>query len=117
MYFKKLGMTTRVITNIHNIKQSGTNKKGAPFTGKADGIRVMNFALGDGSRHFAILFVKGNNNYLAFCDSNDISFTLTRFDVPLSWDVTDVRDKVLTFTPDTTASTDSAWAELMEVTQ
>ena len=117
MYFKKLGMTTRVISNIYNIKQNGPDKKGASFTGKANGIRVMNFLLGDGSRHFAILFVKGSTNALAFCDSNDISFATSRFDVPLSWDVTDVRDKILTFTPDTTASTDSAWVELMEVTQ
>ena len=77
----------------------------------------MNFALGDGSRHFAILFVNRSNNTLAFCDSNDIIFTSRRFDLPLGWDVTYVTDKTLTFIPDTTAATNSAWAELMEVTQ
>lgn len=117
MYYKKLGMATRVSSNIYVISQSGANKKGAAFTDKVEGIRVMNFVLGDGSRHFAILFVKGSTNTVAFCDSNDIIFTTRRFDLPLSWDVTDVRDKTLTFTPDTTSSTNSAWAELMEVTQ
>ena len=77
----------------------------------------MNFVLEDGSRHFAILFVKGSNNTLAFCDSNDIIFTTRRFDFPLGWNVTYVTDKTLTFTPDTSASTNSVWAEIMEVTQ
>lgn len=117
MYFKKLAMITRVRSNRYTITQSGSNKKGASFTDKVDGIRVMNFALGDGSRHFAILFVNEGSNTVAFCDSNDISFTEWRFDVPLSWDVTYVTDKTLTFFPDTTASTKSAWAEIMEVTQ
>lgn len=117
MYYKKLGMATRVNSNNYAITQSGANKKGASFTDKVKGIRVMNFVLGDGSRHFAILFVNGSDNTVAFCDSNDITFTTRRFDLPLSWDVTYVTDKTLTFTPDTTASTDSAWAELMEVTQ
>lgn len=117
MYYKKLGMATRVNSNRHVITQSGANKKGAAFTDKVKGIRVMTFVLGDGSRHFAILFVNGSDNTVAFCDSNDITFTTRRFDLPLSWDVTYVTDITLTFTPDTTASTDSAWAELMEVTQ
>lgn len=117
MYYKKLGMATQVKSNSYTITQSGSNKKGASFTDKVKGIRVMNFTLGDGSRHFAILFVNGSANTVAFCDSNDISFTSRRFDVPLSWDVTYVTDKTLTFTPDTTASTNSAWPELMEVTQ
>lgn len=117
MYFKKLAMSTRVQSNNYVITQSGSNKKGAAFTDKVDGIRVMNFALEDGSRHFAILFVNRSNNTLAFCDSNDITFTTRRFDVPLSWNVTYVTDKTLTFTPDTSASTNSAWAEIMEVTQ
>lgn len=117
MYYKKLAMATRVKSNSYTITQSGSNKKGASFTDKVDGIRVMNFALEDGSRHFAILFVNGSSNTVAFCDSNDISFTSRRFDVPLSWNVTYVTDKTLTFIPDTTASTNSAWAELMEVTQ
>lgn len=117
MYFKKLAMMTRVRSNRYTITQSGSNKKGASFTDKVDGIRVMNFALGDGSRHFAILFVNEGSNTVAFCDSNDISFTEWRFDVPLSWDVTYVTDKTLTFFIDTTASTKSAWAEIMEVTQ
>lgn len=117
MYFKKLAMITRVRSNRYTITQSGSNKKGASFTDKVDGIRVMNFALGDGSRHFAILFVNEGSNTVAFCDSNDISFTEWRFDVPLSWDVTYVTDKTLSFFLDTTASTNSAWAEIMEVTQ
>lgn len=117
MYFKKLAMATQVKSNNYTITQSGSNKKGATFTDKVKGIRIMNFALGDGSRHFAILFVNGSANTVAFCDSNDIIFTTRRFDVPLSWDVTYVTDKTLTFTPDTSASTNSAWPELMEVTQ
>lgn len=117
MYFKKLAMSTQVQSNNYVITQSGSNKKGAAFTDKVNGIRVMSFVLEDGSRHFAILFVKGSINTLAFCDSNDISFTTRRFDVPLSWNVTYVTDKTLTFTPDTSASTNSAWAEIMEVTQ
>lgn len=117
MYFKKLAMSTQVQSNNYVITQSGSNKKGAAFTDKVNGIRVMNFVLEDGSRHFAILFVKGSNNNLAFCDSNDIIFTTRRFDLPSSWNVTYVTDKTLTFTPDTSASTNSVWAELMEVTQ
>lgn len=117
MYYKKLAMSTQVQSNNYVITQSGSNKKGAAFTDKVNGIRVMNFVLEDGSRHFAILFVKGSNNNLAFCDSNDIAFTTRRFDFPLSWNVTYVTDKTLTFTPDTSASTNSVWAELMEVTQ
>lgn len=117
MYYKKLAMSTQVQSNNYVITQSGSNKKGAAFTDKVNGIRVMNFVLEDGSRHFAILFVKGSNNNLAFCDSNDIIFTTRRFDLPLSWNVTYVTDKTLTFTPDTSASTNSVWAELMEVTQ
>lgn len=117
MYYKKLDMATRVQSNNYVITQSGSNKKGAAFTDKVNGIRVMNFALGDGSRHFAILFVNRSTNTLAFCDSNDIIFTTRRFDLPLSWDVTYVTDKTLTFIPDTSAATNSAWAELMEVTQ
>lgn len=117
MYFKKLAMSTQVQSNNYVITQSGSNKKGAAFTDKVNGIRVMNFVLEDGSRHFAILFVKGSNNTLAFCDSNDIIFTTRRFDFPLGWNVTYVTDKTLTFTPDTSASTNSAWAEIMEVTQ
>lgn len=117
MYYKKLAMSTQVQSNNYVITQSGSNKKGAAFTDKVNGIRVMNFALEDGSRHFAILFVKGSNNTLAFCDSNDIIFTTRRFDFPLGWNVTYVTDKTLTFTPDTSASTNSVWAEIMEVTQ
>lgn len=117
MYYKKLAMSTQVQSNNYVITQSGSNKKGAAFTDKVNGIRVMNFVLEDGSRHFAILFVKGSNNTVAFCDSNDIIFTTRRFDLPLSWNVTYVTDKTLTFTPDTSASTNSVWAELMEVTQ
>lgn len=117
MYYKKLAMSTQVQSNNYVITQSGSNKKGAAFTDKVNGIRVMNFVLEDGSRHFAILFVKGSNNTLAFCDSNDIIFTTRRFDFPLGWDVTYVTDKTLTFTPDTSASTNSVWAEIMEVTQ
>lgn len=117
MYYKKLAMSTQVQSNNYVIKQSGSNKKGAAFTDKVNGIRVMNFVLEDGSRHFAILFVKGSNNTLAFCDSNDIIFTTRRFDLPLGWNVTYVTDKTLTFTPDTSASTNSVWAEIMEVTQ
>lgn len=117
MYYKKLAMSTQVQSNNYVITQSGSNKKGAAFTDKVNGIRVMNFVLEDGSRHFAILFVKGSNNTLAFCDSNDIIFTTRRFDFPLSWNVTYVTDKTLTFTPDTSASTNSVWAEIMEVTQ
>ncbi len=117
MYFKKLAMSTQVQSNNYVITQSGSNKKGAAFTDKVNGIRVMNFVLEDGSRHFAILFVKGSNNTLAFCDSNDIIFTTRRFDFPLGWNVTYVTDKTLTFTPDTSASTNSVWAEIMEVTQ
>lgn len=117
MYYKKLAMSTQVQSNSYVIKQSGSNKKGAAFTDKVNGIRVMNFVLEDGSRHFAILFVKGSNNTLAFCDSNDIIFTTRRFDLPLGWNVTYVTDKTLTFTPDTSASTNSVWAEIMEVTQ
>lgn len=117
MYYKKLDMATRVKSNNYVITQSGKDKKGAAFTDKVNGIRVMNFALEDGSRHFAILFVNGSNNTPAFCDSNDITFTARRFDLPLSWDVTYVTDKTLTFIPDTSAATNSAWAELMEVTQ
>lgn len=117
MYYKKLAMSTQVQSNNYVITQSGSNKKGAAFTDKVNGIRVMNFVLEDGSRHFAILFVKGSNNNLAFCDSNDIIFTTRRFDFPLGWNVTYVTDKTLTFTPDTSASTNSVWAELMEVTQ
>lgn len=117
MYFKKLAMATRVQSNNYVITQNGTNKKGATFTDKVDGVRVMNFALADGTRHFAILFVKGRTNEVAFCDSNDIIFTSRRFDLPLSWDVTYVTDKTLTFTPDTSVSTNSVWAEIMEVTQ
>lgn len=117
MYYKKLDMSTQVKSNSYVITQSGTNKKGAAFTDKVNGIRVMNFVLEDGSRHFAILFVKGSNNTLAFCDSNDIIFTTRRFDFPLGWNVTYVTDKTLTFTPDTSASTNSVWAEIMEVTQ
>lgn len=117
MYFKKLAMVTRIRSNSYTITQNGSNKKGASFTDEVNGIRVMNFALKDGSRHFAILFVNGISNTVAFCDSNDISFTARRFDVPLSWNVTYVTDKTLTFIPDTTASINSAWAELMEVTQ
>lgn len=117
MYYKKLAMSTQVQSNSYVITQSGTNKKGAAFTDKVNGIRVMNFVLEDGSRHFAILFVKGSNNTPAFCDSNDIIFTTRRFDLPLGWNVTHVTDKTLTFTPDTSASTNSVWAELMEVTQ
>lgn len=117
MYFKKLAMSTRVRSNNYVITQSGSNKKGASFTDKVDGIRVMNFVLEDGSRHFAVLFVDGSNNTVAFCDSNDIIFTTRRFDVPLGWNVTYVTDKTLTFIPDTSASTNSAWAEIMEVTQ
>lgn len=117
MYYKKLAMSTQVQSNNYVITQSGTNKKGAAFTDKVNGIRVMNFVLEDGSRHFAILFVKGSNNTLAFCDSNDIIFTTRRFDFPLGWNVTYVTDKTLTFTPDTSASTNSVWAEIMEVTQ
>lgn len=117
MYFKKLAMSTQVQSNNYVITQSGSNKKGAAFTDKVNGIRVMNFVLEDGSRHFAILFVKGSNNTLAFCDSNDITFTTRRFDFPLGWNVTYVTDKTLTFTPDTSASTNSVWAEIMEVTQ
>lgn len=117
MYYKKLDMSTQVKSNNYVITQSGSNKKGAAFTDKVNGIRVMNFVLEDGSRHFAILFVKGSNNTLAFCDSNDIIFTTRRFDFPLGWNVTYVTDKTLTFTPDTSASTNSVWAEIMEVTQ
>lgn len=117
MYYKKLAMSTQVQSNSYVITQSGSNKKGAAFTDKVNGIRVMNFVLEDGSRHFAILFVKGSNNTPAFCDSNDIIFTTRRFDLPLGWNVTYVTDKTLTFTPDTSASTNSVWAELMEVTQ
>lgn len=117
MYFKKLGMATRVQSNNYVITQSGSNKKGATFTDKVNGIRIMNFVLGDGSRHFAILLVNGSINNLAFCDSNDIAFTTRRFDLPLGWDVTYVTDKTLTFILDATASTNSAWAEVMEVTQ
>lgn len=117
MYYKKLAMSTQVQSNNYVITQSGSNKKGAAFTDKVNGIRVMNFVLEDGSRHFAILFVRGSNNTPAFCDSNDIIFTTRRFDLPLSWNVTYVTDKTLTFTPDTSASTNSVWAELMEVTQ
>lgn len=117
MYYKKLAMSTQVQSNNYVITQSGSNKKGAAFTDKVNGIRVMNFVLEDGSRHFAILFVKGSNNNLAFCDSNDIIFTTRRFDFPVGWNVTYVTDKTLTFTPDTSASTNSVWAELMEVTQ
>lgn len=117
MYYKKLAMSTQVQSNNYVITQSGSNKKGAAFTDKVNGIRVMDFVLEDGSRHFAILFVKGSNNTLAFCDSNDIIFTTRRFDFPLGWNVTYVTDKTLTFTPDTSASTNSAWAEIMEVTQ
>lgn len=117
MYYKKLAMSTQVQSNNYVITQSGSNKKGAAFTDKVNGIRVMNFVLEDGSRHFAILFVKGSNNTLAFCDSNDIIFTTRRFDFPLGWNVTYVTDKTLTFTPDTSASTNSVWAEIMEVTQ
>lgn len=117
MYYKKLAMSTQVQSNNYVITQSGSNKKGAVFTDKVNGIRVMNFVLEDGSRHFAILFVKGSNNTLAFCDSNDIIFTTRRFDFPLGWNVTYVTDKTLTFTPDTSASTNSVWAEIMEVTQ
>lgn len=117
MYFKKLAISTQVQPNNYVITQSGSNKKGAAFTGKVNGIRVMNFALEDGSRHFAILFVKGSNNTLAFCDSNDIIFTTRRFDLPLDWNVTYVTDQTLTFTPDASASTNSVWAEIMEVTQ
>lgn len=117
MYYKKLAMSTQVQSNSYVITQSGTNKKGAAFTDKVNGIRVMNFVLEDGSRHFAILFVKGSNNTLAFCDSNDIIFTTRRFDLPMGWNVTYVTDKTLTFTPDTSASTNSVWAEIMEVTQ
>lgn len=117
MYYKKLAMSTQVQSNNYVITQSGSNKKGAAFTDKVNGIRVMNFVLEDGSRHFAVLFVKGSNNNLAFCDSNDIIFTTRRFDFPLGWNVTYVTDKTLTFTPDTSASTNSVWAELMEVTQ
>lgn len=117
MYYKKLSMSTQVKSNNYVITQSGSNKKGAAFTDKVNGIRVMNFVLEDGSRHFAILFVKGSNNTLAFCDSNDIIFTTRRFDFPLGWNVTYVTDKTLTFTPDTSASTNSVWAEIMEVTQ
>lgn len=117
MYFKKLAISTQVGSNNYVITQSGSKTKGATFTDKVEGIRVMNFVLGDGSRHFAILFVKGSNNTIVFCDSTDISFTTRRFDVPLSWDVTYITDKTLTFIPDTTASVDSAWAEIMEVTQ
>ena len=117
MYYKKLTMSTQVKSNNYVITQSGSNKKGAAFTDKVNGIRVMNFVLEDGSRHFAILFVKGSNNTLAFCDSNDIIFTTRRFDFPLGWNVTYVTDKTLTFTPDTSASTNSVWAEIMEVTQ
>ena len=97
MYYKKLAMSTQVQSNNYDITQSGSNKKGATFTDKVDGIRVMSFVLEDGSRHFAILFVKGSNNTLAFCDSNDIIFTTRRFDVPLGWNVTYVTDKTLTF--------------------
>ena len=117
MYFKKLAMSTQVKSNNYIITQSGSNKKGAAFTDKVEGIRIMNFVLEDGSRHFAILFVKGSINTLAFCDSNDITFTTRRFDLPLDWNVTYATDKTLTFTPDTTASTNSAWVEIMEVTQ
>lgn len=117
MYYKKLAMSTQVQSNNYVITQSGTDKKGAAFAGKVNGIRVMNFVLEDSVRHFAILFVKGGNNTLAFCDSNDITFTTRRFDFPSSWNVTYVTDKTLTFTPDTSASTNSVWAELMEVTQ
>lgn len=117
MYYKKLAMATQVQSNNYVITQSGSNKKGASFTDKVNGIRVMNFVLEDGSRHFAILFVNRSNNTLAFCDSNDIIFTTSRFDLPLSWDVTYVTDKTLTFIPDTSAATNSVWAELMEVTQ
>lgn len=117
MYYKKLAMSTQVQSNSYVITQSGSNKKGAAFTDKVNGIRVMNFVLEDGSRHFAILFVKGSNNTPAFCDSNDIIFTTRRFDLPLSWNVTYVTDKTLTFTPDTSASTNSVWAEIMEVAQ
>lgn len=117
MYFKKLAMSTQVKSNNYVITQNGSNKKGAAFTDKVDGVRVMNFALADGTRHFAILFVKGRTNEVAFCDSNDIIFTTRRFDLPLSWDVTYVTDKTLTFTPDTSVSTNSVWAEIMEVTQ
>lgn len=117
MYYKKLAMSTQVKSNNYVITQSGSNKKGASFTDKVNGIRVMKIVLEDGSRHFAILFVKGSDNNLAFCDSNDIAFTTRRFDLPSSWDVTYVTDKTLTFTPDTSASTNSVWAELMEVTQ
>lgn len=117
MYYKKLAMSTQVESNNYIITQSGSNKKGATFTDKVEGIRIMNFVLEDGSRHFAILFVKGSNNTLAFCDSNDIIFTTRRFDLPLDWNVTYATDKTLTFTPDTSASTNSAWAEIMEVTQ
>lgn len=117
MYYKKLAMSTQVQSNNYVITQSGSNKKGAAFTDKVNGIRVMNFVLEDGSRHFAILFVRGSNNTVAFCDSNDIIFTTRRFDLPSSWNVTYVTDKTLTFTPDTSASTNSVWAELMEVTQ
>lgn len=117
MYYKKLAMSTQVKSNNYVITQSGSNKKGATFTDRVDGIRIMDFALGDGSRHFAILFVRGSINTPAFCDSNDIIFTTRRFDLPLGWDVTYVTDKTLTFTPDTSASTNSVWAEIMEVTQ
>lgn len=117
MYFKKLAMATRVQSNSYVITPSGTNKKGATFTDMVDGVRVMNFALEDNTRHFAVLFVKGRTNEVAFCDSSEIMFTTRRFDVPINWDVTYVTDKTLTFTPDTSVSTNSVWAEIMEVTQ
>lgn len=117
MYFKVLSMVTRVSSNSYTITQSGSNKKGASFSDSVEGVRVMNFALTDGSRHFAILFVKGRNNNVAFCDSSEIMFTTRRFDVPLNWDVSYITDKTLAFTADVSASTNSAWAEIMEVTQ
>lgn len=117
MYYKKLDIETRVKSNNYVITQSGSNKKGASFAGRANGIRVMNFVLGDGSRHFAILFVDGGSNTVAFCDSNDITFTSSRFDLPLSWDVTYVTDKTLAFALDTSALLNYTWAEIMEVTR
>lgn len=117
MYYKKLDIASRFKSNNYVITQSGSNKKGAAFTDRVNGIRVMNFVLGDGSRHFAILYVLGRSNIVAFCDSNDITFTSSRFDLPLSWDVTYVTDKTLAFALDTSASTNSVWPEIMEVTQ
>lgn len=117
MYFKKLTMSTLVGSNNYIITQSGSSKKGASFSDSVKGIRIMDFVLEGNIRHFAILFVNGSNNTVAFCDSNDITFTTRRFDVPLSWDVTYVTDKTLTFIPDTTASTNFALSEIMEVTQ